>query len=162
MDRADYRQSEEHAMNWAEPTRDRIDHIAQRVRKCDEDEVFNAHAISGKQAVYQGWAESDLCRCIDGDDGTPVAVCGVNKGMIWLLGTDGLFASSSHVRQFIRGGKPWVSGLVDEWGCLHNWVYGKNRQSMRWLRSLGFTIHPAEPVGPFSQLFCYFERRKGQ
>jgi hypothetical protein len=32
---------------------------------------------------------------------------------------------------------------------------------MKWLRSLGFTIHPAEPYGPFSQLFCYFERRKG-
>jgi hypothetical protein len=149
-------------MRWVEPTRDRVEYVAQRLRKSDQDEVFNSDGITGEQAVWESWAESDLCRCIEGDDGTPVAICGVNKGVIWLLGTDELFASTSHVRQFIKGGKPWINGLVDDWGCLHNWVYGKNTQSMKWLRSLGFTIHPAEPYGPFSQLFCYFERRKGQ
>lgn len=147
-------------MNWADPTRDRVEYVAQRLRKSDQDEVFNSHAISGQQAVYESWAESDVCRCIEGDGGTPVAICGVNDGLIWLLGTDELFATSSHVRQFIRGGKLWVNDLVNDWGCLHNWVYSKNRTSMRWLKSLGFTIHPAEPIGPFAQLFCYFERRK--
>lgn len=147
-------------MNWAEPTWERVEYVAQRLRKSDVDEVFNSHAISGEEAVYESWTHSAVCRSIEGDNGKPVAVCGVNDGLIWLLGTDELFATASHVRQFIRGGKPWINDLVNDWGCLHNWVYSKNRASMRWLRSLGFTIHPAEPIGPFAQLFCYFERRK--
>lgn len=89
-----------------------------------------------------------------------MGICGVNNGVIWLLGTEGLFSTNSHVQQFIRGGRPWVNGLVEDWGCLHNWVSHKNRQSIRWLRSLGFEVWEPEPFGPFAQLFCYFERRK--
>jgi hypothetical protein len=150
-------------MRWAEATEDRIKHIAHRVRKQDEIEVANSHGITGFEAVYESWAASCEVRCIEGDSGEPVGVTGVVPGdlggVIWLLGTEDLLATPSHCRQFVRGGKAWVNGLVNEWGYLHNWVYWKNKQSMRWLESLGFKIHPPAPFGPYSQLFSLFERR---
>jgi len=150
-------------MKWATATEERVTHIAQHLRKEDRREVLASHGLAGEQCVMNSWKASAVVRCICLDDQTPVAVCGVveaeHGGVIWLLGTDRLFETAADTRQFIRGGKIWVNGLIDDWGQLHNWVYNKNQRSMVWLRSLGFTIHPASPMGPFAELFCYVERR---
>lgn len=149
-------------MNWAEVTSDHLIYVAQHLRRQDELEVRASHGIGPEEAVYDSHAASELCRAIEGDDGKPVAVTGIvpaeHGGLIWMLGTDELFATASHRRQFTRGGIIWLNGAVSEWGSLHNWVYQKNRLSMRWLQSLGFVLHPAAPRGPSAELFCYFER----
>jgi hypothetical protein len=79
--------------------------------------------------------------------------------VIWLLGTEELLATRSHRQQFLRGAKQWIDGLLDDGaGPLHNWVFAANRDSVRWLKSLGFKFWPAAPYGPCAQLFRYFER----
>lgn len=122
-----------------------------------------SHGLPGEVCVMDSWKTSAVARCICLDDQTPVAVCGVveaeHGGVIWLLATDRLFETAANTRQFIRGGRIWVNELMGDWGQLHNWVYNKNQRSKVWLGSLGFTIHPAAPMGPFSELFCYVERR---
>jgi hypothetical protein len=152
---------EVNAMRWAPPTEDRVAYIAAHLRKQDAYEVFCSDASSPKEAVYGSWKDSPDCRCIDADDGTPVGICGVGPGgAIWLLATDGLLATKGERRQFIRGGRQWVDGLIaDGAGLLHNFALAKNRTTLRWLRSLGFTIYPPAPYGPCGELFCYFERR---
>lgn len=146
-------------MNWSEPTPARVQRIASRVRYQDQLEVLYSHGITGEEAVIGSWKSSSICRCIDADDGEPVGVCGVNGSLIWLLGTDKLLATASHRRQFIRGGRVWVDGLLrDGAGCLENWALASNRATLRWLEHLGFTIDTPAPRGRSAQLFCHFWR----
>jgi hypothetical protein len=150
-------------MQWLEATEERAMHVAQHLRKEDRREVLASHNVQGEACVMESWAASEVVRCIALDDKTPVGICGVvpaeHGGLIWLLATDRLFETRANTRQFIKGGRVWVDGLLTDWKQLHNWVYNKNQRSIVWLRSLGFTVHPAAPMGPFSELFCYFERR---
>ena len=150
-------------MRWATATEERVIHVAQHLRRADQMEVMASHGLAGDVCVMESWRASTVASSVCLDDGTPAAICGVveaeHGGLIWMLATDQLFETRANTVQFIRGGRIWVDELMDEWGQLHNWVYNKNQRSMVWLRSLGFTIHPASPMGPFAELFCYFERR---
>jgi hypothetical protein len=148
-------------MKWAPPDECRVRHVAGHLRRQDAVEVFCSHGMQPAEAVIESWKNSPDCRCIEGDDGEPVGVCGVARGgVIWLLATDGLLATPSHRRQFIKGAKQWVDGLIaDGAGPLHNWALAKNTRTLRWLRSLGFCLAAPAPMGPCGELFCYFERR---
>jgi hypothetical protein len=146
-------------MNWAEPTPARVQRIAKMLRYQDRVEVLYSHSMTGEEAVYDSWQSSSICRCIDGDDGKAVGICGVNQSLIWLLATDELLATASHRRQFIRGGRKWVDGLLlDGHRCLENWALASNRATLRWLQHLGFTIDTPAPLGRSAQLFCHFWR----
>lgn len=148
-------------MNWAEPTSARVESIAARLRYQDRLEVLYSHGITGEEAVIGSWKSSSICRCIDGDDGRPVGICGVNGSLIWLLGTDELLGTASHRRQFVRGGRAWVDGLLSGGvAYLENWALARNRVSLHWLEHLGFTIDTPAPLGHSAQLFCHFWRER--
>lgn len=155
-------------MRLARATRERAEFVAAHLRKQDELEVRFSHGVDGRQAVMESWACSSLCRCILGDDGRPVGLCGLTPTevghLVWLLGTDELLGTPGHRRQFLRGGRAWVDGILSDLrqggspALLENWVFAKNVDSIRWLRHLGFEIFPPQPMGPSLQLFRYFRR----
>ena len=146
-------------MKWADATPDRVKRIARQLRYQDRLEVLYSHGVTGEEAVNESWKNSTICRCIDGDDGKAVGICGVNGSLIWLLATDELLATASHRRQFIRGGRQWVDELVaDGHQLLENWALASNLVTLRWLKHLGFTIDTAAPLGRSCQLFCHFWR----
>lgn len=155
-------------MRFSQATPERVEFVAARLRREDELEVRYSHGIDGHQAVMDSWFCSSLCHCIVGDTGDPVGLCGLTPNeaghLIWLLGTDALLATPSHRRQFLRGGRAWVDGIVADLqragspALLENWVYAKNVDSIRWLRHLGFEIFPPQPMGRSLQLFRYFRR----
>ncbi|MEB3360697.1 MAG: hypothetical protein VKI42_01080 [Synechococcaceae cyanobacterium] len=135
-----------------------MEYIAKHLRRQDVLEVFYSDGMTGEEAVLDGWKTSSICRCIDGDQGQPVGICGVHRSIIWMLGTDELLATASHRRQLARGGRRWVDSLMATHPCLENWALASNRASLRWLRHLGFTIDTPAPMGPCAQLFCHFWR----
>ena len=51
--------------------------------------------------------------------------------------------------------------FIAQWSKSHpmlvNYVDARNKVSIRWLRSLGFTIHPATPYGKHGEPFHRFE-----
>ena len=148
-------------MNWADPTPARVQHVAARLRHQDRLEVLYSHHLSGEDAVMLSWHQAAICRCIDGDDGAAVGICGVTAGgIVWLLATDGLLATASHRRQFLRGGRQWISELLasGRFPHLENWALASNAGALRWLRWLGFTVDTPEPLGRSAQLFCHFWR----
>lgn len=146
-------------MKWAQPTDTRVQYIAANLRRQDALEVAYSDGITPEFAVVDSWKKSAICRCIDGDNGEPVGICGVNGTRIWLLATDGLLATASHRRQFIRGGRRWVDELMaDGRQLLENWALASNRETLRWLEHLGFTVDTPEPRGRSLQLFCHFWR----
>lgn len=144
------------------PTDDQVQEVALNLRGSDWNEVTNSGYDSGLVAVWSSWRASSVRHGIEGDDGQIVGVCGVCKdgpaGEIWMLGTDGLMATASHRRQFVRLSQQWIDELLLDWRVLHNWVFAANRKSVAWLRFLDFTVYPAEPHGPYAQLFRYFCR----
>lgn len=145
-------------MIWADPTPDRVRHIALRLRHQDRLEVMYSDGQTGEQAVWESWRNSSICRCIGADDGEPVGLCGLNRTRVWLLGTDRL-ASGADRRQLVRDGRRWVEGLLAEGhGYLENWALASNTRTLRWLNGLGFTIDTAAPLGRSAQLFCHFWR----
>ena len=146
-------------MRWAEPTFDRVSHVARHLRVTDQAEVFASHGQSGPQAVFESVARSLHVRVILGDDGAPVGLCGVARGgVVWLLSTDGLTASRSHRWQFLRAGRVWVNRMLSLFGQLSNWCDARNVATVRWLRTLGFTVHPPAPFGVRGLPFHHFSR----
>jgi len=130
------------------------------LRHQDRLEVLYSHQKDPETAVYESWRQSAICRCIDGDDGQAVGICGVNGNSVWLLATDELLATASHRRQFIRGGRRWVDELLNSgrFLMLENWALASNRATLRWLKHLGFQVDTPQPMGRSCQLFCHFWR----
>lgn len=148
-------------MNWEDPTPARVQRVAQRMRHQDRLEVLYSHHWSPEEALRESMARSSIQRCICGDNGQAVGICGVAQGtVIWLLATDELLATASHRRQFIRGAKEWVDGLLasNEFEVLENWVLASNTVALRWLKHLGFKVDVAAPLGRSAQLFCHVWR----
>ena len=148
-------------MRWAFPDAQIVNFIADNIRAQDEEEVRLSHAMSGATAVLSSWANSSVCRAILGDDDVPVGITGLVDNTIWLLGTEGLTATRNHRLELIHRGREWVDycqSAVD--APIGNYVYAKNRMSIRWLKHLGFQVSQPEPYGPSAALFCPFWRSR--
>jgi len=146
-------------MRWAHPTDDRGCYIASNLRQEDEVEVWLSHRMGAYEAVLTSIADSDVCRCIESDDGEPLGMTGVCGDRIWLLGTSRLTATWENRWQLTICGRQWVDHCLSVVGVpIGNHVYAKNQRSIRWLRHLGFTIEHPEPFGPSGALFCPFWR----
>lgn len=84
-------------------------------------------------------------------DGRMVAVFGAaaisqlsDTAAIWLLGTD---LMRQHPRTVIEATQAFIAQTREHHPRLLNYVDARNRPSIRWLRSLGFTIDPPVPFG---------------
>lgn len=141
-------------------------YVARNLRASDRDELQASEGRDPFTACMEAFRHSEDCIAIVGDDERVAGLAGVSGHYIWMLGTNQLTRTESHRRQLARGAKVWINAMVqrrlEERGqvLLHNWVHAKNIDSIRWLRSLGFTVHPPEPHGPSLQLFRYFCLRK--
>jgi hypothetical protein len=146
-------------MRWVEANEDMAFDVGFALREQDREEVKLSHGLDGLEAVLDSYLYSDICRGIEGDDGTVVGLTGLCGDRIWLLGTEGLTATKSHRWQLCAHGREWVEYCLRHVGApIGNYVYAKNLRSIKWLRSLGFTVLPPAPLGPGCSLFCEFWR----
>jgi len=96
-------------------------------------------------------------------DGEPIAMFGIaplggllsTTGAIWLLGTEAMRAQRVALMRLPLG---YIDGAFEA-GFQHllNYVHADNVVAVRWLRRLGFTIHPAGPFGVRGEMFHRFE-----
>jgi len=133
--------------------------IVPNLRDADKIEVY---AQSGQSAgiallasVSVGKSETALM------DGEPVAMFGVSplsvvtrSGVPWLVGTGKLLDIPA---TFARVSRAEVNGWMEKYDYLINHVDARKSVSIRWLQWLGFTIHDAEPHGPFGVAFHKFD-----
>ena len=141
-----------------------IAHIATHLRSADREEIV---ASRGEDA--------DPARCIATAvlrsshtwvatvDGVPAAIFGVAPisllagiGSPWMLATD---LAQAHPRALVAEGRRYLSRMRATYPELVNYVDARNAQSVRWLKRLGFTLHPAAPYGPAGVPFHRFEMR---
>lgn len=130
-----------------------------RLRQADYDEVRAASGPGVADTIMRGFEITDDCWAGRSPDGTMLAVWGVAPspagGVIWLLGTYDLdHYKGAHLRLSVA----YVAEKLAQYGRLYNYVDARNTTAIRWLKRLGFTVHPPEPQGYAGLPFHLFEK----
>lgn len=145
------------------PTIFDIAHVGGNMRPADAAEVWASSRSEPLTAVAESVALSDLCWAAE-VDGDVVALFGAAPllGLIgrtaapWMLGTPALDHNSVLLMKTCRG---YIAQMRERYPHLLNYVDARNSRSIRWLKRLGFVVHPAEPYGPDGYPFHKFEMR---
>lgn len=125
----------------------------EEVRACGHEPIEAALAsVASSTLCWSAFAHGEL-GCILGV--APVALMG-GIGSPWMLGTPVLDANS---RVLVRLTPRYIGAMLKDYPHLVNRVHAKNTTSLRWLRRIGFTVHPAAPHGPMGEDFHPFEMR---
>ncbi len=130
-----------------------IEHVAANLRAADLAELQALHGpgVDVLSSLAMSVQCSDAPMVID-IDGQAQAVLGCapvclldGSGVPWLLGTDAL---SRHPRFMVEEGRRVVAGWASSYPHLFNMVDERNTRSIRWLRSIGFTVDSrSQPFG---------------
>ena len=137
--------------------------VARDMRHWDQQELLaGGHTdfedVLRKAVAHSDWAATSYI------NGQPACISGVvghgtltsRHGIPWMLGSTLL---DRHSRTILTVSPELVHTMLHQYGRLQNYVYENSRASVRWLRWLGFEIHPAEPFGPQGQRFHRFTKR---
>jgi hypothetical protein len=129
-----------------------------RSENVDELEMYDGLDLDG----IVGWCVNNSQCALTGDiDGEPVCLFGVvdaetpGEGAPWMFGSSLI---DRHAVPFLKASRYVVARLLEEWDHLQNWTDVRNARGLRWLKFMGFTIHPAEPHGPKGLLFHRVEK----
>jgi hypothetical protein len=146
-----------------EPNGKDIKAVAAAMRQCDRDEIWASSHSLPRRALERGVATAVFARTGLVND-KPVCIFGVSPGSLlsgggvpWMLATPGLLRAQ---RPFLRLSRPLVELMNDIFPQLVNYVDARNVDSVRWLRSLGFTVEPAAPHGVERLPFHRFSRTR--
>lgn len=138
--------------------------LARNMRDQDREEL---HASSGEDIVhilresykYSDWTMAGRVNgelaCLFGVRGSTTMIC--NFGVPWMLGTPVL---EKHPGALMRHCAGYVALMAERYPLLMNWVDARNTRSIRWLKRLGFEVHPAVPHGKARLPFHKFERHR--
>lgn len=74
----------------------------------------------------------------------------------WMLGTPVI---DKNQRVLLTHSRRYLERMRSEYPHLLNCVDARNKKSVRWLRWLGFTLHPAAPYGEAQLPFHLFEMK---
>lgn len=130
------------------------------MRRADREEV---EAASGdvEGSLVDGVCESNwvLAGTVDGELACIFGLVPLNgllgrRGVPWMLGTDLLDKHPGALMKRCRG---YVALMLRTYPHLLNFVDARNTRSIRWLKRLGFTLHPAAPYGAQQRPFHLFE-----
>lgn len=135
--------------------------IVANVREADRLELWAMARATPDQCLRYGLQHSRTAYT-GRIDGVPVCMFGATPysllggiGVPWMVTATGLDRFSAQ-KALLRHSKPGVLELRRQFPILVNAVHAGNAAAIRWLRWLGFTIHPVQPMGPDSDLFHPF------
>ena len=135
------------------------DEIIKNLRQSDRDEAWKSWRLSAEEVVRISVRSSEDTFTIL-YKGEPIGIFGVarqslisDRGMIWFLGTDQL---EKIWFSFGKETKSIMKSLMEKYQFVANWVDGKNRRSIAWLKRSGFQMNAPEPYGVYGEKFCYF------
>ena len=136
--------------------------VSGRMRQSDQDEIMASSGITPFQALHDGFLRSAYCWTALTDN-EPCAMFGVvrespisNKGIPWLLATDQMRLNK---KRFLIDGVKYMRLILEIFPDLYNFVDTRNKESIRWLKWLGFEILPAIKYGLNGELFHPFVLR---
>lgn len=96
-------------------------------------------------------------------DGEPCCIFGVatasllfGEGVPWMMGTPTMDRGYGIL---VRETPRYIDQMLELFPYLSNHVYTGSKRSIRWLRRVGFEIHPPVPYGAKGALFHPFDMR---
>lgn len=129
------------------------------LRESDIDELKACCSGIPEEQLRESWETSEMRYTIwYGDKVAGVFGCaGIagKFGVPWMLGSD---LTSKVKRVFIVDAKVYVELMLKKYNRLMNFVYSKNKQSIRWLEWIGYTLEKPVPFGEFGELFHPFHK----
>jgi hypothetical protein len=141
-------------------TQEHMDYVAEHMSAVDAAEVMASHGWTPADAVRHSVRGSVEVFAAVKDD-VPIAVFGVRlksflstEGHPWMLSTGGL---PEHGHRAARASKRVMAYWLKKHTDLYNYVWAENEMAIKWLRWMGFTIHPAQPYGVAGELFHRFD-----
>lgn len=138
-----------------------LDYLCPRLRADDRNECRAATGLDPEAVLPLGVRISFPAQTMVAPDGEPVGLCGVvpvnGEGVVWMMATDRL---PTLPMTFLRHCGQWVREVSAQYPRLYNVVDARNEVHIKWLRWLGFTIHPAAPYGPLGIPFHSFEMKR--
>jgi hypothetical protein len=126
--------------------------LSETMRTADQAEIW----ASGNYTPFEGLTQSirlteeTMTGLVDGH---VLCIFGVGKttltspvGFPWMLSS---VLVDSHIRPWARGSKMAFEHMTKAYNVKHlrNHIDARYTEAVRWLKWLGFTIHPAEPFG---------------
>lgn len=143
-------------------TQAHADHIGANPRPADEAEVRASCGLSVGWALRYGLRKSAKAWAVLMDD-EPVCMFGVTltsaitgSGSVWCLGSKAMGRRDVQ-RVFIEHSKGVLQAVQERFpGTLFNCVDVRNYAAIRWLKWMGFTLLPPQPLGKNGELFQVF------
>lgn len=139
-------------------------YIAENMREVDRKEIWYSGQSKPIDALMRGLNSNGLCYTMIVND-KPAIMFGSlcydmenRKGSAWLLSTDAIDDVVWNKQDFEMM-HSYVKKLSEGYSVLENYVHNDNETSIRWLESLGFTVHDPEQIGVFNEQFRHFEMR---
>lgn len=149
------------AVELHRPTAEHLDHLAQHLRAQDIAEIHAGGRHDVRAALEQSVAVSRWAWVVT-VDGEVACVFGLAErgsliapiGVPWMLGTE---LVSRHRRVLQRTAPRYIEAMLQEYPRLYNAVHAENTVAVRWLKRLGFTLHPATAAPATGAPFHLFE-----
>lgn len=146
-------------IEFAPTTKEHLIQLAYTMREADAAECL-ALGLSRSGAVFDSWKASH-CGSTLLVDGQVLACVGLvlepqssilapRRACVWLLTSR--LVDGHHVA-FHRAAKAWLRRASDVVDVIWNYVDARYAAALRWLRALGFVVHPATPQGPLELPF---------
>lgn len=130
--------------------------ISECARQADIDEMLACAGESVERALELG-LELSLRAWVIEADGKPLAAVGdtlhqIGTGIPWMVTTNHIVG---HRSLFLRASKAILMDMLQRHAQLFNYVDVRNKDAIRWLEWLGFTVCEPVPYGvnalPFRQ-----------
>lgn len=135
-------------------------------RPADVVECWASHRLTVREALGHGITTGKSYAVLMDEE--PVMIFGAlpfsilgGIGVVWALGSRAM--ERADVRRAFLKHSAEVLAEVRRWypAMVYNFVDVRNRDAIRWLRWLGFTIAPPQPVGMAGELFHPFYLQQG-
>ena len=138
-------------------------YLADNLQRSDVKELEYSEGKDPYEAIVEGIKRSDDC-CVTLEEGLPILIFGVRGmsvtsrvGSIWMLSTR---LSPTARKLLLINSKAFIDRMISHYTKVFNYVWVGNKSAIKWLRWVGFDIHPPAPHGIAGKDFHYFEMVK--
>jgi hypothetical protein len=127
------------------------------MREEDKQEIWHLARATPYDALWGAMGHCKYNRVVL-LDGQVVCMFGIGGkegevGVPWMLASPLLTKIS---KQFLLECRGFLDEMSENYTSLYNVAWSKNETHIKWLKWLGFDIHPAKPMGPDGELFHEF------
>lgn len=140
-----------------------VSKLAADLREADKQEILASTGANPVKIITQSVLMSDKSFAVS-VSGQLLYIIGVVKpsllgfsGIPWLLGTNEI---KNHKRDFLKSSYELLKAEQKELLSMHNYVDARNKDSIKWLRFMGFELEDAKPYGVMQKPFHRFSWRK--